>query len=270
VSLLARVRGLYVLRCRCLSPAAFATDFGWHECSRFLTCPTQIENTEPGSYVAELQAAWATVGKHGHVSGGDVIELHAEELGDQLQVELHDSRGLLAAGTIPISCLWEVGLYTLHGGSHWLQKCRCTGFQHVCRSRCVSMLHRNVCMLACCLPGHVVALTQDAETELQRPSAANASQHKHSVLGWLRRSNTTAASGEHSSHHRASRGTRESLQLYDAEQHNEAVGSVWVTAWMGSSDLEAADAVAEAAQVLTLPRHMCDAWAISMHARMGH
>jgi len=100
---------------------------------------------------------------------------------------------------------------------------------------------------------------QDAETESQRPSAANASQNKQSVLGWLRRSNTCAASVEHSSHHRASKGTRESLQLYDAEQHNQAVGSVWVTAWMGNSDLEAADAVAEAAQVHALPCHSFNA-----------
>ncbi len=42
--------------------------------------------------------------------GGDVIELDSEERGDQLQVELHDVRGMLAAGTIHISSVWEVWL----------------------------------------------------------------------------------------------------------------------------------------------------------------
>ena len=40
--------------------------------------------------------------------GGDVMELDSEEREDQLQVELHDGRGMLAAGTIHISSIWEV------------------------------------------------------------------------------------------------------------------------------------------------------------------
>ena len=63
-----------------------------------------------------------------------MIELHAEELGDQLQVELHDSRGLLAAGTLSISSLWEVGPRTLHA-AHCLSAVQpAQSLEHLCKS----------------------------------------------------------------------------------------------------------------------------------------
>lgn len=56
---------------------------------------------------AELQAAWADIGSGGRARGAEVLELAPDERADRLSVELHDGRGTLAAGSIPISTLWE-------------------------------------------------------------------------------------------------------------------------------------------------------------------
>ena len=197
---------------------------------------------------AELQAAWATVGKHGHATGSDVIELHSEELGDQLQVELHDSRGLLAAGTLPVSTIWEVHLYKLVGRSRVNDSCRL----HLHRGHAHSpVLRQRHLELGACLPVTPlrVSTAQDAEVQVQRPSAGAESRNKHSILSWLRHSTSPLATSEPSSHPRTGKGTRQSLQLYDAERHTETVGSVSITGWIGNSDIETADAVAVAAEV---------------------
>lgn len=60
-----------------------------------------------GAPCAELQAAWADIGSGGRACAAEVVELEPEERADRLLVELHDGRGTLAAGSVPISTLWE-------------------------------------------------------------------------------------------------------------------------------------------------------------------
>ncbi len=91
--------------------------------------------------------------------------------------------------------------------------------------------------------------TQEAETQLQHASGALTTHSKHRKFGFLRRTSRSAIVGELDGHRRAGEGTRHSLDLFDAERHDETAGRVWITSWIASSAVDPAEAAAEAAQV---------------------